>query len=146
MIKVFLFFAIFSTLWNYSIPRRYREYEAGTRTGGKRAYRLLLMDLARKTGIKGIRYLVLFFLVFGWLILTGYFVTVSVYFDTYGLNAAAAMTAILTTIALLKDMQSVHTNFLQWCYEQDDTVLDVTRGCWEMILAGLVLVRIFLYP
>ncbi|WP_425057796.1 hypothetical protein SCACP_23370 [Sporomusa carbonis] len=144
MQKLLLVVACCSFLWNYTIPRRYMRYEDGKVLCGRRLIRIALLKLASRIGSKLARNLTLILIFLTWVILSCYFIAISAAFSTIGLKAVAMLAATLGTLALWQDMAFAYRNFAEWCYSQEDSIILVSKGCWEIVLAGLVFVNIFL--
>ncbi|SDE18820.1 hypothetical protein [Sporomusa acidovorans] len=144
MQKLLLVIACCSIVWNYDIPQRYRSYEKGQVLCGRRLIRLALLKMARRVGSKVARRLTLGLIFLTWIILSCYFIAISAAFPTIGLTVVALLAAILGTIALWQDMAGAYRNFTEWCYNQEDSIILVTKGCWEIILAGLIFINLFL--
>lgn len=143
MQKLLLVLACCSIVWNYDIPQRYSRYEKGQVIYGRRMVRLLLLKVARSIGSKFACYLTLMLLFSVWVLLSCYFLAISAAFSTIGLKVVALLAAILGTIALWQDMAGAYRNFTEWCYNQEDSIILVTKGCWEIILAGLIFINIY---
>ncbi|MBP2635690.1 MAG: hypothetical protein H6Q72_1597 [Firmicutes bacterium] len=143
MQKLLLVLACCSIVWNYDIPQRYSRYEKGQVIYGRRMVRLLLLKVARSIGSKFARCLTLLLLFSVWVFLSCYFLAISAAFSTIGLKVVALLAAILGTIALWQDMAGAYLNFTEWCYNQEDSIIGVTKGCWEIILAGLIFINIY---
>lgn len=143
MQKLLLLMACCSIVWNYDIPNRYRRYEKGQILCGRRMVRLVLLKIARSLGAKIARGLTLVLLFSVWILLSCYFLAISAAFTTIGLKVVALLAAVLGTIVLWQDMASAYRNFTEWCYNQEDSIISVTKGCWEIILAGLIFINIY---
>jgi len=143
MQKLLFVLACCSIVWNYDIPRRYSRYEKGQVLCGRRMVRLALLKVARSVGANFARCLTLTLLFSVWMLLSCYFLAISAAFSTIGLKVVALLAAILGTIALWQDMAGVYRNFTEWCYNQEDSIIGVTKGCWEIILAGLIFINIY---
>lgn len=142
MQKLLLVMACCTIVWNYDIPQRYRRYEKGQVLCGRRTVRLALLKLARLVGSKIARRLTLMLLFLAWMLLSCYFLAISAAFPTIGLKVVALFAAIFGTLALWQDMAAAYRNFTEWCYNQEDSIILVTKGCWEIILAGLIFINI----
>ena len=143
MQKLLLVMACCSIVWNYDIPQRYRRYENGQVLCGRRLIRLALLKLARRIGSTVTKRLTLMLLFLTWMSLSCYFLAISAAFSTIGLKLVALLAAILGTIALWQDMAGAYRNFTEWCYNQEDSIILVTKGCWEIILAGLIFINVY---
>ncbi|CQR74186.1 hypothetical protein SOV_23130 [Sporomusa ovata DSM 2662] len=143
MQKLLLVMACCSIVWNYDIPQRYRRYENGQVLCGRRLVRLTLLRMGRHVGAKVARRLTLMLLFFSWMSLSCYFIAISATFQTIGLKLVALLAAILGTIVLWQDMEGAYRNFTEWCYNQEDSIILVTKGCWEIILAGLIFINVY---
>lgn len=144
MQKMLLIIACCSFLWNYTIPQRYMRYEKGEILCGRRFSRMALLKLARHAGSKVARRVALILLFFVWIILSCYFIIISAVFPTIGLKTVAMLTAILGTIGLWQDMEAANRNFTEWCYNQEDNMIMLSKGCLEIVLAGLIFINIYL--
>ncbi|WP_040683287.1 hypothetical protein [Thermosinus carboxydivorans] len=144
MPKLLLFIALCSFVWNYSIPKRYWCYEQGIGRCGRRLFRLMFLRFATKVGAKTARWTALTILFVAWLILAFYCVAVTAYFSAWGLKMVALFTAVLATVSFVQDYAQAYSSFTEWCYSQEDNVLFLAKGCWEIVLGGLVLVQTFL--
>lgn len=143
MQKLLLVMACCSIVWNYDIPQRYRRYENGQVLCGRRLVRLTLLRMGRHVGAKAARRLTLMLLFLSWMTLSCYFIAISAAFQTIGLKLVALLAAILGTIVLWQDMEGAYRNFTEWCYNQEDSIILVTKGCWEIILAGLIFINVY---
>jgi len=143
MQKLLLVMACCSIVWNYDIPQRYRRYENGQVLCGRRLIRLTLLKMGRHVGAKIARSLTLMLLFLSWMSLSCYFIAISATFTTIGLKLVALLAAILGTIVLWQDMEGAYRNFTEWCYNQEDSIILVTKGCWELILAGLIFINVY---
>ncbi|HWR43044.1 hypothetical protein [Sporomusa sp.] len=144
MQKLLLVIACCSFLWNYTIPQRYMRYEKGQVLCGRRFIRLALLKLASHAGSTIARRLTLALIFLTWVALSSYFIASSTAFPTIGLKVVAMLAATLGTIALWQDMAAAYRNFTEWCYNQEDSLITVSKGCWEIVLAGLICVNMFL--
>jgi hypothetical protein len=106
--------------------------------------RLELLKLARCFGSKVARYITLTLLFSVWIILSCYFLVTTAIFPTIGLKAVASLATVLGTIAMWQDMVGAYRNFTEWCYNQEDSIILVTKGCWEIILAGLIFINVYI--
>lgn len=145
MVKLFILVSCCSVLWNYSIPQRYRRYEEGRILCGRRMIRLFFMKAGGKIGAETAREFTIAALFSTWLVLCGYFAAAACYFNVIGIKIVALLAAALNTFAFWQDIGHIHRNFAEWCYSQEDNIILVTKGCWEIVLAGLILVHLFLY-
>ncbi|HWR41328.1 MAG TPA: hypothetical protein VN611_17685 [Patescibacteria group bacterium] len=145
MQNLLIVIACISLLWNHSIPQRFMQYEEGNVLCGRRTLRILLMRLAGKVGVKAARATAVFVMMLAWATLFWYFLAVSVTFSAFGLKIVALFAAILGTLVFVQDMAKACRNFAEWCYNQEDDILSLSKGCWEIILAGLVVVNIFFH-
>ena len=143
MQKLLLVVACCSIVWNYDIPQRYSRYEKGQVLCGRRLIRLALLKVARRVGSNVARRLTLMLLFLTWMILSCYFIAISAAFPRIGLKVVAVLAAILGTITLWQDMAGAYRNFTEWCYNQEDSIILVTKGCWEIILAGLIFINVY---
>ena len=137
--------ACVSLLWNRSIPRRFMQYEEGNILCGRRTLRILLMKLAGRVGVKIARATAVLLMLVAWLMLFWYFLAVSVTFSAFGLKVVALFAAILGTLVFIQEMAKAYRNFAEWCYNQEDDILSLSKGCWEIVLAGLVVVNNFFH-
>lgn len=144
MHKLLLVMACCSFVWNYSIPQRYMRYEKGQVLCGRRFIRLALLKLARHAGAKVARRVTLILIFLAWITLSCYFIAISAAFPTIGLKTVAMLTATLGTIGLWQDMAAAYHNFTEWCYNQEDNIIMVSKGCWEIVLAGLLFINIYI--
>lgn len=144
MQKLLLLMACCSILWNYNIPQRYMRYEEGHVLCGRRPLRLALLKVAGYAGSKVARRLTLMLIFLAWMTLSCYFIAISAVFPTIGLKVVATLAATLGTIGLWQDMAAAYRNFTEWCYNQEDSIIMVSKGCWEIILAGLIFVNVYL--
>ena len=145
MLEFLAFFACCSFIWNYSIPKRYMRYEKGHRIIGRRTVRLQFLRLARRAGLKTARVVTLCTIFLAWLGLSFYFFAVSIYFSSIGLKTVAMLGAVLASVTFWQDIDHIQRNFTEWCYNQEDNVILLAKGCWELVLAGLVFINIFFY-
>ncbi|BBB92637.1 MAG TPA: hypothetical protein PKA28_03595 [Methylomusa anaerophila] len=145
MHKVLLLVACCSFLWNYDIPQRYMSCEKGKVRCGRRLIRLALLKLGRRVGAKAARQITLALIFLVWLCLSCYFIAVGAFFHTTGPKVVSMLAAILGTMALGQEMAHAYRNFAEWCYNREENVLMVSKGCWEIILAGLVFVNVLFY-
>lgn len=144
MQKLILVVACFSLVWNYSIPKRYMKYEEGNCICGRRQVRLLFLKLSGRAGQKIARITALLSLFFTWFILCGYFTAITASFNANGMKVVAMVTAVFATITIWQDMAYVYHNFVEWCYNQEDNIIVLAKGCWEIVLAALVVINIFI--
>ncbi len=144
MQKLLLLMACCTIVWNYDIPQRYTRYENGQVLCGRRVVRLALLKVARCVGSKVARCLAITLLFLVWMLLSCYFLAISAAFPTIGLKVVALLAAILGTIALWQDIAGAYRNFTEWCYNQEDSIILVTKGCWEIILAGLIFINVYM--
>lgn len=144
MQELLLIMAFCSFVWNLDIPQRYMRYEKGNVLCGRRHIRMALLKLAGYAGSRVARHVTVMLIFLAWMILSCYFFTISALFPAIGLKAVAMLAATLGTIGLWQDMAAVYKNFPEWCYNQEDNIIMVSKGCWEIVLAGLIFIRIFL--
>ncbi len=144
MQKLLLVIACCSFVWNYTIPQRYMRYEKGQVLCGRRLIRMALLKLASHAGAKVARRLTLILLFLAWMTLSCYFIAISAMFPTIGLKTVAMLAATLGTLGLWQDMAAAYRNFPEWCYNQEDNIIMVTKGCWEIVLVGLLFINIYM--
>ncbi|HWR07404.1 hypothetical protein [Sporomusa sp.] len=144
MQKLLLIIACCSFLWNYTIPQRYMRYEKGQILCGRRLIRMALLKLVSHAGSTIARSLTLVLIFLTWVVLSCYFIASSAAFPAFGLKVVALLAAILGTITLWQDMASAYRNFTEWCYNQEDSLITVSKGCWEIVLAGLICINMML--
>lgn len=144
MQKLLLIMAFCSFVWNLDIPQRYMRYENGHMLCGRRLIRMALLKLAGYAGSKVAKQVTILLIFLAWITLSCYFFTISTVFPTIGLKAVAMLAATLGTIGLWQDMAAAYRNFPEWCYSQEDNIIMVSKGCWEIVLAGLVVIKVYL--
>ncbi|MDF2875002.1 MAG: hypothetical protein K0R22_1685 [Sporomusa sp.] len=144
MQKLLLIIACCSFLWNYTIPQRYMRYEKGQILCGRRLIRMALLKLVNHAGSTIARSLTLVLIFLTWVVLSCYFIASSAAFPAFGLKVVALLASILGTITLWQDMASAYRNFTEWCYNQEDSLITVSKGCWEIVLAGLICINMVL--
>ena len=143
MQKLILIVACCSLVWNYSIPKRYMQYEAGEPICGRRKIRQMFLKLVRVTGLKLAKALTSLSLLIAWFMLCGYFSLITISFKANGMKVVAVFAAVLATIVLWQDLSHVHHHFAEWCYNQEDNKIALVKGCWEIVLAVLVFINYF---
>ena len=145
MQNLLIVIACVSLLWNRSIPRRFMQYEEGNVLCGRRTLRMWMMKLAGKVGVKTARVTAVLIMLLAWVALFWYFLAISVTFSAFGLKVVSLFAAILGTLVFVQEMAKACRNFAEWCYNQEDDILSLSKGCWEIILAGLVVVNNFFH-
>lgn len=145
MPKLFMLIACCSFLWNFSIPERYMRFEQGEKLCGRRPIRLLLLKLAGKVGCVMARNTALAIMFAIWLALCWYFMAVIAFFHVHGPKVVAVVAATLATLSFGHDMAHAHRNFTEWCYSQEDNAIFLAKGCWEIVLAGLVVINMVFF-
>lgn len=150
--RFLLLMSIITLIANGRTLGRYYRYEAGehhTPKGlsgsGRTEGRQWLSSLRPVYGEGRLRRFVLGYLLVAAGLSLLYYVVIILYFSQGKLLVPlTVLTGMLAVLAAGRDFYLVQINFRLWLRAPCEDLLTLTAGCWNMILAGVVSLRLFL--